>query len=703
MLGTHAQEGFFQADRHLLDFVGRDTFHGRLALMRERGELFCDEDFAELYCADNGRPSVSPALLATTLLLQCHDKVSDREAKRRADLDLGWKVALGVDLEERPFAKSTLQKFRAQLIVHEKGRAILTHSIEHARRRGLIRGKSMKLALDTTAILGRGAVRDAYNLIGDGCRLLIGALAELAGKSAAEWAEGEGCSLYVAKSLKGGTGIDWSDRGQRRRFLGRIVSDADSLLERARNALDSLPGDDERAARILSCSRLLSQILIQDVRRTPASKPDGGPPSDDEGPGKDRLALGLRDAPPDAGNAEESADPDDEAGAEIIKGGGRDRIVSVHDPQMCHGRKSASNRFAGHKAAIAADLASGVIAAVAVLPGNAPDNRDALQLVREAAENAGTGVATVVGDCAYGDGETRADFAENGYDLFARVPGRPRSSYFHKQDFVIDLDAGTCTCPAGQVTSDYRPSRQKVRAGLFHFAGQQCGPCPLKGRCIRSATKPNRRVSVHPQEELLQRARERQQRPEGRALGRSRVLVEHRLARLCQLGIRQSRFFGRLLTGFQLQMAATVANLTLAEGDSWRKKSAEPDPEPPAARAPERARQLVLQASAGRECAGENAAAATVGAVAGGRDRVGDRQCAPAARFGSDPAARSGFRVMAGTHRIGAAAMAAIARWSGAEGLWGARNGLNVPRGDFGAVANPFVTRCANRAFRPGF
>ena len=176
MLGTHAQEGFFQADRHLLDFVGRDTFHGRLALMRERGELFCDEDFAELYCADNGRPSVSPALLATTLLLQCHDKVSDREAKRRADLDLGWKVALGVDLEERPFAKSTLQKFRAQLIVHEKGRAILTHSIEHARRRGLIRGKSMKLALDTTAILGRGAVRDAYNLIGDGCRLLIGAL-----------------------------------------------------------------------------------------------------------------------------------------------------------------------------------------------------------------------------------------------------------------------------------------------------------------------------------------------------------------------------------------------------------------------------------------------------------------------------------------------------------------------------------------------
>ena len=42
-----------------------------------------------------------------------------------------------------------------------------------------------------------------------------------------------------------------------------------------------------------------------------------------------------------------------------------------------------------------------------------------------------------------------------------------------------------------------------------------------------------------------------------------RVVVEHRLARLVQLGIRQARYFGRDKAKFQLYLAATVANLTL--------------------------------------------------------------------------------------------------------------------------------------------
>ena len=40
-------------------------------------------------------------------------------------------------------------------------------------------------------------------------------------------------------------------------------------------------------------------------------------------------------------------------------------------------------------------------------------------------------------------------------------------------------------------------------------------------------------------------------------------VVEHRIARLVQLGIRQSRDFGRAKTRFQLLLAATVANLKL--------------------------------------------------------------------------------------------------------------------------------------------
>ena len=49
-----------------------------------------------------------------------------------------------------------------------------------------------------------------------------------------------------------------------------------------------------------------------------------------------------------------------------------------------------------------------------------------------------------------------------------------------------------------------------------------------------------------------------------------RVVVEHRLARLVQLGIRQSRYFGRAKTKFQLYLAATVANLTQVAGKLGR-------------------------------------------------------------------------------------------------------------------------------------
>ena len=132
MLGERSdQRGLWEADHLYLDLVGRDTFYGLLASLR--GQLFRDADFAELYCPDNGRASVAPSLLATALLLQAHDKVSDAEAKARADFDIRWKVALGLEIEERPFAKSTFQVFRAQLILHDKVREVFEQSLRLAR------------------------------------------------------------------------------------------------------------------------------------------------------------------------------------------------------------------------------------------------------------------------------------------------------------------------------------------------------------------------------------------------------------------------------------------------------------------------------------------------------------------------------------------------------------------------------------------
>src|SRR3954464_7436204 len=232
MLGKRGpQRGLFEADMAYGAFVGRDSFYGWLA--SQRGALFRDEQFAGLYVLDNGRPSVPPSLLAVALVLQTYDGVSHEEAKQRADYDLRWKVALGVEVDARPFAKSTLQEFRAQLIVHQEQAAIFQRSLELAKRRGKFRTKGgeqrrLKVALDTTNILGRGAVKDTYNLLGDGILKLARVLARLSGQALGAWTEAHGYGRYVGPiSLKGTAEIDWGDSKQRGQFLGEIVSDAD--------------------------------------------------------------------------------------------------------------------------------------------------------------------------------------------------------------------------------------------------------------------------------------------------------------------------------------------------------------------------------------------------------------------------------------------------------------------------------------------
>ena len=101
-------------------------------------------------------------------------------------------MALGIEVEARPFAKSTLQLFRARLILHKKARDVFERSLRFARETGYLKGRRMKLALDTTYILGRGAVKDTYNLLSDGIVKLMRVLSELDGSDLAEWAAANG-------------------------------------------------------------------------------------------------------------------------------------------------------------------------------------------------------------------------------------------------------------------------------------------------------------------------------------------------------------------------------------------------------------------------------------------------------------------------------------------------------------------------------
>ena len=110
-------------------------------------------------------------------------------------------------------------------------------------------------------------------------------------------------------------------------------------------------------------------------------------------------------------------------------------MLSVHDPEMRHGHKSSRRRFDGHQAAIVVDTASQLITAVDVLPGNAPDNLGALELVEQSEASTGSVVEEAMGDAAYGDGGTRQTCAEAGRRLVAQAPGRPNRQHFPKNDF----------------------------------------------------------------------------------------------------------------------------------------------------------------------------------------------------------------------------------------------------------------------------
>jgi hypothetical protein len=518
-----AQRSLFEPDPFLTRRVRSDSFYGFLA-----GEpLFSDEEFAALYTLDNGRPSVPPSLLATALLLQVYDQVSDEEAKARADFDLRWKVALGIALDEAPFAKSTLQLFRAQLVLHDKLQAVFRKSLDLARTKGYLKAgegaerRQIRLALDTSYVLGRGAVKDTYNLLSDGIVSLIRTLASLARQTPETWAKAHTVERYLNTSVKGSASVDWDDPKAREAFLTRIVRDADALLGIAKETLGGYSEKSREHERLKAAATLLSQLLLQDVERTPA-------------------------------------------GAKIRQGTAPDRVVSVSDPEMRAGHKSKSKRFEGHKAALAVDTASQLITAVDVLAGNAQDYEQALDLVKASEANLGLEVAETIGDCAYGEGKTRQAFADAKRTLIAKVPARPNGAYFAKEDFSIDPLARTCVCPAGQT------SRTLVRlSAKGHPAEEQrfgfrfeCFGCPLKAECVR-AKSGGRTVSLHPQEALLQAARAFQRSEAFAPYRKLRQVAEHRLARLVQLGMRQARYFGRAKTRGQLLLTSTVANLTL--------------------------------------------------------------------------------------------------------------------------------------------
>ena len=516
MMGRRSPQGrVFAADQIYLDHVGRETIYGYLAQHREH--LFRDEDYAAFYCADNGRNSAPPSVAMSMLFLRAHERISFTEAVERAAYDLRWKVALGLEMEEVPIHKSALQEFEAKLVLHEKGEELLKKSIAEARRAGYLPQRKIRVALDTTPILGKGAVKDTYNLLAEGIVKLGEQLAEAEGEEVSAWASKHELSRYRGTSIKGEAGIDWDSKAQREQLLTQIVQDGRRVLSLAEKIKEEHP---EHKEGIEAQAALLKRLIVQDVEEKPGGK------------------------------------------CEIKEGTAKDRVVSVNDPEMRHGRKSASQRFNGHKAAVAVEIESQLIVGVEVRAGNAGDQQQALELVEQSERVAEAEVEETVGDCAYGGGPTRRAFADAERPLTAKVPVSTNGDRFPKSELGIDLEKQEVRCPAGQTTSDYHAA--KGGGGYFAFAAATCEACPLRAQCV-SGQGP-RTISVPAEEALQQQARAHNQTEAGRKSLRERVVAEHRIARLVFLGIRKSRYFGRTKTCLQVVMAAVVANVTLVAG-----------------------------------------------------------------------------------------------------------------------------------------
>ena len=339
MLGTVDRQGsFLGVDSLLLKlFEGDDSsFYARMAAHGDR--LITDEDFADCYSSGMGRPSIPPSLLMRTVLLQVHEDASDREAARRAAKDLDWKRALGLDADEVPFHHTTLSVFRSRLLVNDADERVLRATLERAVEAGLFPKKVLAI-VDSTGVMGAAAVADTYTLL----RQAIAKLGTAAGEGLTKRLRRSVNRLCVNKAR-----IDWADASARRTHLGELV-------ELAKAVLAATAGDED----MVEARDLLARIVDQDIDEAPS---DGGGPA-------------------------------------IRQGVAPDRVVSVVDPEMRHGRKSSSKRVDGYKAHVLTDHDNELILGVATTAANTPDGPEAAGLV-SAARDAGVPVSEVLGDTA---------------------------------------------------------------------------------------------------------------------------------------------------------------------------------------------------------------------------------------------------------------------------------------------------------------
>lgn len=423
-----------------------DRLRGIYLLLAEHGgAMFADDYFADLYRSSRlGRPTIPARVLATVMLLQSHEGLSDQEACDRLECDLRWQAAAGVDVGAASFHPTTLVGLRNRLRGSKRPRRLFSDTKAAAAEAGVLTNRVR--VLDSTPIYDAVATQDTVTQLRSAIRRLLAVLER----------DDPALAQRVRSALTrdddyagpGKPACDWDDDAARDALVDALVNDCLATL----GVLD----EEELHGVVADAAQLVAIVAGQDVEQ-----------GDD---GIFRIARRVA----------------------------KDRIISVVDPEARHGHKSHNRRFDGYKAHLSVDPDAELVDEVVVTPASTHDSAPVTDLL--ATHDSDEVKPAVMGDCAYGTAETLSRLEGAGYsDVKTKVaPATGRAGRFGKDDFTVDLEAGCVTCPAGKV-AEIRPRTDG--SGLADFAAK-CAGCPLRSSCTTSSS--GRTVTIHAREDLLQ-------------------------------------------------------------------------------------------------------------------------------------------------------------------------------------------------------
>ena len=485
-------QGTASVDRELLDagaVCGHLLEPGSVhALLAEhRHRLFGDEVFEDLFPSGRGRPSVPGEVVAVVMVLQALEGCSDREAVERLRCDVRWKAAAGLALGDGAFHATVLVAWRNRLRRSDRPDRMFDAVRDLVAVSGALAGKDRRV-LDSTVLDDAVARQSTVQML----RVQIRKLRRLVPELGGVWVREH--NLDPA-----GPEVDWDDPADVQRLVSELVDDALELLA----ACDDTVLDDAQA----DAAGLLALVAGQDTE--PGDRP-----------GQWRIARRVAS----------------------------DRVLSVVDPESRHAHKTAHDYRDGYKAHIAAEPDTGLVTAVALTPGNTSDAAAAPGLLE--GEPAGT---EVIADSAYGTGELRSDLKEREMAAVIKPPPLPVAiaGGYSLDDFDIDTQAATVTCPAG-VSVAITPN------GYARF-GRACRHCPVRTRCTTANN--GRTIRLHPHHDLLAAARaQARTRQFQHAYNTHRPMAERTIAWLVRNN-RRCPYLGAAKNRHWLALRAAAVNL----------------------------------------------------------------------------------------------------------------------------------------------